>query len=203
MRFDLVDLQLFVAVAETRSITNGASKVHLALASGSARIKGLEDAFGVALLTRGRRGVELTPAGESLLDHARVVLHQVEAMRGDLAAFARGAKATVRFLRQHIGPFGISAEGAGCLSGGASPHFDRRRGTRKRRHRPRNSDGRRRSRTCRRTRACGQYRADAVQPGPPGADHRARRRTGEPAAGRFRRRGGARIRRPDLFDRAA
>ena len=34
MRFDLVDLQLFVAVAETRSITNGAAKVHLALASG-------------------------------------------------------------------------------------------------------------------------------------------------------------------------
>jgi DNA-binding transcriptional LysR family regulator len=103
MRFDLVDLQLFVAVAETRSITNGAAKVHLALASGSERIKGLEEAFGVALLTRGRRGVELTPAGESLLDHARVVLHNVEAMRGDLAAFARGAKATVRFLANTSG----------------------------------------------------------------------------------------------------
>ena len=84
MRFDLVDLQLFIAVAETRSITNGAAKVHLALASASERIKGLEEALGVVLLTRGRRGVELTPAGESLLDHARVVLHNVEAMRGDL-----------------------------------------------------------------------------------------------------------------------
>ena len=103
MRFDLVDLQLFVAVAETRSITNGAQRVHLALASGSERIKGLEDAFGVALLTRGRRGVELTPAGESLLDHARVVLHNVEAMRGDLLAFASGAKATVRFLANTSG----------------------------------------------------------------------------------------------------
>src|SRR5947207_1071926 len=58
MRFDLVDLQLFVAVAETRSITNGAAKVHLALASASERIKGLEGALGVSLLTRGRRGVE-------------------------------------------------------------------------------------------------------------------------------------------------
>src|SRR6476646_3313527 len=103
MRFDLVDLQLFVAVAETRSITNGAQRVHLALASGSERIKGLEDAFGVALLTRGRRGVELTPAGESLLDHARLVLHNVEAMRGDLAAFARGEKATVRFFANTSG----------------------------------------------------------------------------------------------------
>jgi len=103
VRFDLVDLQLFAAVAETRSITNGAAKVHLALASGSERIKGLEEAFGVALLTRDRRGVELTPAGESLFDHARVVLHNVEAMRGDLLAFARGAKATVRFLANTSG----------------------------------------------------------------------------------------------------
>ena len=103
MRFDLVDLQLFIAVAETRSITNGAQRVHLALASASARIKGLEQALGVALLTRGRRGVELTPAGESLLDHARIVIHHVEALRGDLLAFARGVKATVRFLANTSG----------------------------------------------------------------------------------------------------
>jgi DNA-binding transcriptional LysR family regulator len=103
MRFDLVDLQLFIAVAETRSITNGALRVHLALASASARIKGLELALGVALLTRGRRGVELTPAGESLLDHARIVIHNVDAMRGDLAAFSRGVKATVRFLANTSG----------------------------------------------------------------------------------------------------
>ena len=103
MRFDLVDLQLFVAVAETRSITGGAAKVHLALASASERIKGLEAALGVSLLTRGRRGVELTPAGETLLDHARIVLHNVETMRGDLLAFGRGAKATVRFLANTSG----------------------------------------------------------------------------------------------------
>ena len=103
MRFDLVDLQLFIAVCETRSITNGAQRLHLALASASARIKGLEQALGVALLVRGRRGVELTPAGESLLDHARIVIHNVEALRGDLQAFSRGVKATVRFLANTSG----------------------------------------------------------------------------------------------------
>ena len=103
MRFDLVDLGLFIAVAETRSITNGANRVHLALASASARIKHLEVALGVSLLNRGRRGVELTPAGESLLDHARIVMHNVEAMRGDLVAFSRGVKATVRFLANTSG----------------------------------------------------------------------------------------------------
>jgi DNA-binding transcriptional LysR family regulator len=103
MRFDLVDLQLFIAVAEARSITNGAARVHLALASASARIKRLEETLGVSLMTRGRRGVELTPAGETLLDHARVVIQNVEAMRGDLLAYARGVKATVRFLANTSG----------------------------------------------------------------------------------------------------
>jgi DNA-binding transcriptional LysR family regulator len=102
-RFDLVDLQLFIAVADTRSITGGAQQVHLALASASARIKGLEQAFGAALLNRGRRGVELTAAGESLLDHARIVIHQVEAMRGDLAAYASGARASVDLLANTAG----------------------------------------------------------------------------------------------------
>ncbi len=103
MRFDLVDLQLFVAVADARSITAGALRVHLALASASARIKGLEEALGVALLKRGRRGVELTAAGESLLYHARIVLHNVEAMRGDLAAYASGVKASVHLLANTSG----------------------------------------------------------------------------------------------------
>jgi DNA-binding transcriptional LysR family regulator len=103
LRFDLVDLQLFIAVAETRSITNGAQRHHLALASASARIKGLEQALGVVLLVRGRRGVELTPAGESLLDHARIVIHHVETLRGDLLAFSRGVRATVRFLANTSG----------------------------------------------------------------------------------------------------
>ena len=103
MRFDLVDLQLFVAVADSRSITQGAARCNLALASASARIKGLEEALGVALLTRGRRGVAPTAAGENLLGHARVVLQDVEIMRGDLAAYASGAKASVHMLANTVG----------------------------------------------------------------------------------------------------
>jgi DNA-binding transcriptional LysR family regulator len=103
MQFDLVDLQLFVAVADSRSITGGAMQVHLALASASARIKGLEQAFGVTLFKRGRRGVELTSAGESLLDHARIIMHEVDAMRGDLGAYATGARASVHMLANTSG----------------------------------------------------------------------------------------------------
>src|SRR5664279_288973 len=103
MRFDLVDLQLFIAIADARSITAGALRAHLALASASARIKGLELALGTSLLKRGRRGVELTAAGESLLDHARIIIHNVDVMRGDLAAYASGAKASVLLLANTSG----------------------------------------------------------------------------------------------------
>jgi DNA-binding transcriptional LysR family regulator len=103
MHFDLVDLRLFVAVAEARSITHGAARVHLALASASERIKGLEAAVGAGLLIRDRRGVTPTAAGESLLDHARLVLRQIEALRGDLLSFARGLRASVRVLANTSG----------------------------------------------------------------------------------------------------
>ncbi len=103
MHFDLVDMRLFVAVAEARSITHGAERSGLALASASARIKGMEAALGVPLLERQRRGVRLTAAGETLLDHARIVLHQVAAMQGELTAHARGLKARIHMLANTSG----------------------------------------------------------------------------------------------------
>jgi len=103
MRFDLVDLKLFIAVADCSSITRGADRVHLALASASARIKGLEAALGVVLLKRGRRGIELTAAGESLLEHARIIMHDVDALRGDLAAYASGTRVSVQLLANTSG----------------------------------------------------------------------------------------------------
>jgi DNA-binding transcriptional LysR family regulator len=103
MRFDLVDLQLFIAVADSGSITHGAERAHLALASASARIKGLEADLGVTLLWRRRRGIELTAAGESLRDHARAIMHDIAMMQGDLAAFSSGVKASVHLLANTSG----------------------------------------------------------------------------------------------------
>jgi DNA-binding transcriptional LysR family regulator len=103
VRFDLVDLQVFVAVADARSITGGAARANLAVASVSERIQKLEAAVGIALFDRGRRGVTLTAAGNALLDHARIVLHQIETMRGELATYARGVKARIRLLANTAG----------------------------------------------------------------------------------------------------
>jgi DNA-binding transcriptional LysR family regulator len=96
MRFDLVDLRLFLHVTEARSVTRGAQRSKLALASASARIRGMENALGVPLLARDRRGVTLLPAGQCLLEHARLIVQQVERMRA--ISFARGLAGSVRLL---------------------------------------------------------------------------------------------------------
>ena len=155
MRFDLVDLQLFIAVADSRSITRGALAVHLALASASARIKGLEAALGVELLKRGRRGVELTAAGESLLDHARIVIHDVDAMRGDLAAFASGAKASVHLLANTSGLSEHLPKALAAFLRDHPRYQCRCRGARKHGHRRGDRGRRGRSRLCRRARPAG------------------------------------------------
>jgi DNA-binding transcriptional LysR family regulator len=98
MRFDLVDLRLFLHVADAHSITHGARKANLALASASERIRGMEKMLGVALLVRDRRGVSLSSAGQCLLEHARIIVQQTERMRGDLACYARGLSGTVSLL---------------------------------------------------------------------------------------------------------
>ena len=204
MRFDLVDLQLFIAVAETRSITGGANRVHLALASASARIKGLEAALGVSLLKRGRRGVELTAAGESLLDHARIVMHNVEAMRGDLAAFSPAASrppsacsptppACRNICRRRWPPSSASIPTSPSTSRSAkaatsrtpSPPVPPISASPPNMRCPKASSGYRSARTA----WCWWRRAQG--------------RAGEPAAGRFPRGGGPRFRRPDHLERAA
>lgn len=98
MRFDLTDLRLFLHVAESGSITAGAAHSHLALPSASARIRGMEQALGVPLLVRGRRGVETTDAGRTLLHHARVITRQMERLRADMGDYASGLKGHIRVL---------------------------------------------------------------------------------------------------------
>jgi DNA-binding transcriptional LysR family regulator len=98
MRFDLTDLRLFRDVADAGSITAGAERSALALAAASTRIRQMEADLGAALLTRSRAGVALTPAGYTLLKHARLVLSQTARMREDLAAFAGGQAGEVRLL---------------------------------------------------------------------------------------------------------
>ena len=96
MRPDITSLALFIRVAELKSITKAANASHIALAAASRRIAQLEDGLGVHLLFRSARGVELTPAGTALLQHARDIMARLDSMRVELSDYAKGGKGLVR-----------------------------------------------------------------------------------------------------------
>ncbi len=98
MKFDLTDLRLFCEIVDAGSITAGAQKSALALAAASTRVRGMEQSLGAALLVRSRQGVTPTPAGLTLLRHARTILAQGARLREDLGAYADGASGEVRLL---------------------------------------------------------------------------------------------------------
>jgi LysR family hca operon transcriptional activator len=80
-----------------------AQRLHTSQPSLSRQIRDLEDELGAQLLTRRARGIELTPAGRAFLDHARLVLSQVEAA-GEAArrvAHPSRPRFTMGFLTGH------------------------------------------------------------------------------------------------------
>jgi LysR family transcriptional regulator, hca operon transcriptional activator len=90
---ELRHLRYFVAVAETASLSLAAkTRLHTSQPSLSRQIRDLEDEIGAQLLTRGARGIELTPAGRVFLDHARSVLSQVDAATEAARRVAHPAK---------------------------------------------------------------------------------------------------------------
>ena len=98
MKYDLTDLRLFAAIADTGSVSRGAAACFLAPSSASLRIKQLEDTLGVTLLLRQARGVSLTPAGKVMLEHCRRCLAGLQQMHSDLAPYAQGVRAQVTLL---------------------------------------------------------------------------------------------------------
>ena len=77
---ELRHLRYFIAVADAGSLTVAAEEsLHTSQPSLSRQIRDLEAEVGAQLLTRSAHGIELTPAGRAFLDHARLVLAQVEA----------------------------------------------------------------------------------------------------------------------------
>ncbi|MBQ0919879.1 LysR family transcriptional regulator [Hydrogenophaga aromaticivorans] len=114
-RLDLTSLQLFVAVCERGSIGKAAEQEFMAPSAVSKRLSDLESAVGTTLLYRHARGASPTPAGQSLLHHARSVLFSLDKMQGELSEYADGVRghvrmhanisAIVQFLPEDLGSF--------------------------------------------------------------------------------------------------
>lgn len=95
---DIDSLALFVRAAELKSLTKAAEASHIGLAAASRRMAMLEQRFRTTLFERSSKGVELTPAGASLLPHARSLLVGLNQMQAEMYDHAHGRKGALRLL---------------------------------------------------------------------------------------------------------
>jgi DNA-binding transcriptional LysR family regulator len=95
---DLTSLRVFVAVAQSGSISAGAEAISLSIAAVSKRITDLEAVVGTLLFRRTPSGMALSPAGHSLLQHALQIQQGVERMAQHMGEFAGGVAGQVRIL---------------------------------------------------------------------------------------------------------
>lgn len=98
MRYDLIDLKLFRAIAKTTSLSAGAAQINLSAGSASYRLKNLERTIGIPLFVRSPRGMELTSAGEHLLQHVARVFADLECLHAEMAGFAKGMRGSIRLF---------------------------------------------------------------------------------------------------------
>jgi DNA-binding transcriptional LysR family regulator len=97
-RLDLTTLQLFIAVYEEGTLTRAAEREAIAVSAASKRLLELEQTVGATLFQRNARGMTLTPAGETLLHHARRVMRDIENIGIELAGHASGVRGYVRMM---------------------------------------------------------------------------------------------------------
>lgn len=96
MRFDLLSLELFIAVCEQQSIAKAAERKNIAASAISKRISDLEARLSTPLFVRTSKGLELTAAAHSLLHHARVVMRDVRQMESELIDHTSGLRGLIR-----------------------------------------------------------------------------------------------------------
>ena len=103
--YTLRQLEYFVEVAESGSITGAAARVHLSQSAMSTALSDLERALDVQLLLRHHaRGVTLTAAGEQLLTASRRLLAQAGELKSEAHGLGYGLAGSLS-----IGCYGVLA----------------------------------------------------------------------------------------------
>lgn len=93
---DLRHLRQFIAVAEELHFHRAAERLNMSQPPLTATVRMLEDAIGAPLLERTNRVVRLTPAGQALLDHARLTVEQAALAVAAARDAAAGRVGTLR-----------------------------------------------------------------------------------------------------------
>lgn len=106
----LVDLHLLTVIAQTRNLTQAATRLGISKASVSERLRNLEQAVGMSLVRRTTRSVALTPAALQLVEDTQASFIRIEQSLQqirDQAGAPRGVlrvTAPVALGRQRIAP---------------------------------------------------------------------------------------------------
>lgn len=93
---EIRQLNYFIAVAEERHFGRAAQRLHMAQPPLSQQIRQLEQQLGVRLLDRTTRRVDLTAAGQVLLDRGRRILNDLEALEADVYQVGQGVMGVLR-----------------------------------------------------------------------------------------------------------
>src|SRR3954471_5954855 len=82
---DFRQLETLLAVAEEGSFTAAADRLHTVQSNVSEHVRQLETELGVQLLVRGRRGTVPTEFGDRVLERARAIRSEIEALNKDVS----------------------------------------------------------------------------------------------------------------------
>lgn len=93
---ELQQLRGFQEVVRTGSFTQAAQKLFVSQSAVSQQVRALEQELGCPLIIRGRRGVELTPAGDALHRRVRRVLADIDAVQDEIQGLGQSVQGRVR-----------------------------------------------------------------------------------------------------------
>ena len=99
---NLKQLEVFVAVAETKSFSRGAETACITQSTVSQTIFALEEEFGVKLFDRTGKGALLTEGGKVLLERARRLLHHAREIPAAMERFKGVEEAKLRIVGSSI-----------------------------------------------------------------------------------------------------
>lgn len=94
---NLSQLEVLVAIVDAGSLKKAAESVGLTHSAVSYSLSKLEAELGVTLLERNRQGITVTRIGEIVLDHARNILNEAEAIRQEVNQERGIATGKIRF----------------------------------------------------------------------------------------------------------
>lgn len=82
MSITFKDLENFIMVAKSRTLSEASEKLEMAQPSLSLGIKKMEKDLGIPLFTRGRNGIKLTPQGKNILPEAEMAMQILGRIQG-------------------------------------------------------------------------------------------------------------------------